>query len=111
LKQETQLEALPSFGETIVLYIIMTNQPVTGYQIRKLFIETTKRGLSFGTLVPMLQRFEKAQLAVRERNEEGASSYNWHLTPLGMGELEWRLSLLSKLLRDRESNIKRIANN
>jgi DNA-binding PadR family transcriptional regulator len=100
MKTQTQLETLPSLGETVVLYLIRNNEFVSGYQIRKLFMETTKKGLSFGTLVPMLHRFEKLEYVVRHRDEENPPSYLWCLTPLGIQELESRLMLLSKVLRD-----------
>jgi DNA-binding PadR family transcriptional regulator len=97
---QTRLETLPSLGETIVLQIINSNQPVTGYQIRKQFIQTTKRGLSFGTLVPMLQRFEKSQLVIRVReSEDEGLSYNWFITPGGIRELETRLDLMVRMLK------------
>jgi DNA-binding PadR family transcriptional regulator len=99
MKSETQLETLPSLGETIVLFIIKTNESVSGYRIRKHFMETAKRGLSFGTLVPMLHRFEKAQFVVRKKDYENTPSYNWHLTPLGMKKLESRLALIKNAQR------------
>ena len=104
MKTETQLETLPSLGETVVLFIIRTNEFVSGYQIRKLFMETTKRGLSFGTLVPMLHRFEKSEFVIKQRDENNPPSYLWHLTPLGMQELESRLALLSRVLHDRRAS-------
>ncbi len=99
MKIQTQLETLPSLGETVVLFIIRSNEFVSGYQIRKLFMETTKRGLSFGTLVPMLHRFEKSEFVVRQRDENNPPSYLWRLTALGAQELESRLLLLSKVLQ------------
>jgi DNA-binding PadR family transcriptional regulator len=101
MNTQPQLETLPSLGETVVLYIIRTNEYVSGYQIRKLFMETTKKGLSFGTLVPMLHRFEKSEFVVKQRDESNPPSYLWHLTPRGYEELESRLALLSNVLRDR----------
>jgi len=44
---ETYLETLPSIGESIVLHIINVSQPITGYQIRKRFTQTTNKKLSF----------------------------------------------------------------
>jgi DNA-binding PadR family transcriptional regulator len=100
LSAETRLQAIPSLGETIVLQIINANQPVTGYQIRKKFIQTTNNGLSFGTLVPMLHRFEKYQLVVRVRERQNQpSSYNWLLTPVGIAELQSRLALMARMLK------------
>jgi DNA-binding PadR family transcriptional regulator len=105
MKLQQQLETLPSLCETIVLFIIRTNEFVSGYQIRKLFMETTKKGISFGTLVPMLHRFERAEFVIKERDEENPPSYLWHLTPLGLEELDSRLALLSRVLHDREPNV------
>jgi DNA-binding PadR family transcriptional regulator len=100
LSERTTTESLSSLSEIVVLYLIRDNQPVSGYQIRKRFMETTNKKLSFGTLVPMLQRFERFGLAFRtiEKNEE-AISYCWHLTPFGIRQLESRLALLVKILR------------
>jgi DNA-binding PadR family transcriptional regulator len=105
MKLQEQLETLPSLGETVVLFIIRTNEFVSGYQIRKLFVETTKKGLSFGTLVPMLHRFEKAEFVVKKRDEENPPSYLWRLTPRGVEELNTRLALLSRVLRYRAENV------
>ncbi|SRR5579872_1697140 len=105
MKTEIQLETLPSLGETVVLFIIRTNEFVSGYQIRKLFMQTTKRGLSFGTLVPMLHRFEKSEFVIKQRDENNPPSYLWHLTPRGMQELESRLALLSRVLQDRRATV------
>jgi len=98
---QTYIETLPSLAETIVLDIIENHQPISGYQIRKVFTETTNKRLSFGTLVPMLHRFEKSGLVIRtnENDESGATSYNWFLTPFGSRQLDSRLSLLAKMLR------------
>lgn len=93
------LETLPSLGETIVLHIIEMHQPVSGYQIRRLFTEMTNKRLSFGTLVPMLHRFERAGLAVRAQQNSGETAYSWFLTPLGSRQLDDRLSLLEKMFR------------
>jgi DNA-binding PadR family transcriptional regulator len=96
---ESRLETLPSLGETIVLHIINVSQPVTGYQIRKQFIQTTNRRLSFGTLVPMLQRLEESQFVLRvPKRPAEPVSYNWFLTPDGIEELESRLALMAKML-------------
>jgi DNA-binding PadR family transcriptional regulator len=94
-----RLETLPSLAETIVLDVIDSYQPVSGYQIRKRFMETTKKRLSFGTLVPMLHRFEKSGMVMRTRESGDDTSYNWFLTPYGSTQLESRLALLSKMLR------------
>jgi DNA-binding PadR family transcriptional regulator len=102
LSAETRLEPLPSLAETIVMYVIESNQPVTGYQIRKKFLEVTNRGLSFGTLVPMLHRFEKSGFAIREMKNEGdlvGGPRHWSLTPNGSTQLQSRLALLVKMLR------------
>ena len=102
LSAETRLEALPSLAETIVMYVIESNQPVTGYQIRKKFIEITNKGLSFGTLVPMLHRFKKSGFAIREMENEGnlvGGPRHWSLTPNGSAQLQSRLALLVKMLR------------
>jgi len=98
----TYAETIPSLAETIVLDIIDSHQPVSGYQIRKVFTETTNKRLSFGTLVPMLHRFEKTGLVVRTRansEEAGGTSHSWFLTPYGSRQLDSRLSLLAKMLR------------
>jgi DNA-binding PadR family transcriptional regulator len=96
------LETLPSLAETIVLHIIDGHQPVSGYQVRKKFTEITNKRLSFGTLVPMLHRFEKAGLVVRNRisDDEAAIIYNWYLTPYGSQQLQSRLALLVRMLRN-----------
>lgn len=96
-------------AETIVLDIIESNQPVSGYQIRKIFTETTDKRLSFGTLVPMLHRFERDGLVIRTRagNDESANSYSWFLTPMGKRQLDSRLSLLVKMLK--ASTIRRVS--
>jgi DNA-binding PadR family transcriptional regulator len=102
LSAETRLEPLPSLGETIVMFVIEGNQPVTGYQIRKKFIEITNKGLSFGTLVPMLHRFEKSGFVTRKRENQGelaGGTSHWSLTPGGSAQLQARLTLLVKMLR------------
>jgi DNA-binding PadR family transcriptional regulator len=95
------LETLPSLSETIVLHIIEGYQPVSGYQIRKKFTEITNKRISFGTLVPMLHRFEKTGMVIRTREnaEEATTTYNWFLTPYGSSQLASRLTLLVKMLR------------
>ena len=91
---------LPTFRETIVLYIIKENYAVTGYRIRKMYVQATGKEMSFGTLVPMLHRFEKEGLAIKERESEDAPlAYNWHLTPLGLEKLDELLNILDKMLR------------
>ncbi len=91
---------LPTFRETIVLYIIRENYAITGYRIRKTYIQSTGKEMSFGTLVPMLHRFEKEGLAVKERESDDAPlAYNWHLTPLGIEKLEELLTILDKMLK------------
>jgi DNA-binding PadR family transcriptional regulator len=72
---------------------------VSGYKIRKTFTEITSKRLSFGTLVPMLHRFEKSGLVIRTRANEDAPSYSWFLTPEGLEQLQSRLSLLVTMLR------------
>jgi DNA-binding PadR family transcriptional regulator len=107
LSAETSLEPLPSLAETIVLYVIESNQPVTGYQIRKKFIEITNKGLSFGTLVPMLHRFEKSGLVIRESEDQAelaGGARHWFLTPRGTSQLQSRLALLLKMLRASRNN-------
>jgi DNA-binding PadR family transcriptional regulator len=102
LSAETRLEPLPSLAETIVMYVIESNQPVTGYQIMKKFIEITNKGLSFGTLVPMLHRFEKSGFVIRNRENQGemvGGARHWSLTPTGSAQLQSRLALLVKMLR------------
>jgi len=96
---EDNLETLPNLGETIVLHIINANQPITAYQIRKQFNQTTNKRLSFGTLVPMLQQFEKSQFVVRlPKRLDEPISYNWFLTNGGIEELEFRLASHVKIL-------------
>ena len=91
---------LPTFRETIVFYIIKENYAVTGYRIRKMYVQATGKEMSFGTLVPMLHRFEKEGLAIKERESEDAPlAYNWHLTPLGLEKLDELLNILDKMLR------------
>jgi DNA-binding PadR family transcriptional regulator len=90
---------LPSLAETIVLDIINSNQPITAYQIRKQFIQTTRRKFSYGTLFPMLHQFEKSKFAQRvPKNLDEPISYNWFLTNGGIGELEFRLASHLKML-------------
>jgi DNA-binding PadR family transcriptional regulator len=105
-EQTSCIETLPSLAEIVVLHVIDNYQPVSGYQIRKKFTEITNKRLSFGTLVPMLHRFEKSGLAIRTRegNEETAVSYNWFLTPYGSRELTSRLELLGKMLGKNRRN-------
>jgi DNA-binding PadR family transcriptional regulator len=88
------------------MYVIDTNQPLTGYQIRKKFIEITKKGLSFGTLVPMLHRFEKSGYIfciLDDRDGEAGPRY-WSLTPSGVDQLQARLALLIRVLRASGNN-------
>lgn len=96
----TVTETLPHLSEILVLYIIRTNEPVSGYQIRKRFIEIANTSLSFGTLVPMLHRFERFGLAYRaaETTDGEPVSYYWHITPFGVRRLDSHLALLAKLL-------------
>jgi DNA-binding PadR family transcriptional regulator len=93
------VETVPSLAETIVLDIIDSHQPISGYQIRKIFAEITSKNLSFGTLVPMLHRFEKTGLVVRARQNGREVVYLWSLTPFGLRQLDTRLSLLARMLR------------
>ncbi len=91
------------------MYVIDSNQPVTGYQIRKKFIEITNKGLSFGTLVPMLHRFEKSGLVICDSENQGelvSGARHWSLTPTGVSQFQVRLALLVKIFRlSRSKNV------
>jgi DNA-binding PadR family transcriptional regulator len=94
-----RLEMIPNFGETIVLHIINSSQPVTGYRIRKQFMLTTKSRFSFGTLIPMLQRLEKSQFVIRVPKGPAEPISYWFLTPDGIEELESRLASMALMLK------------
>ncbi|HXQ92896.1 MAG TPA: hypothetical protein VN739_07795 [Nitrososphaerales archaeon] len=107
---------LPTFREAIVLYVIKENYGVTGYRIRKIYIQVAGMELSFGTLVPLLQRFEKEGLVAKDRPAVSGASHeattldvseanNWHLTRLGIEKLDELLSRLDKMLPSRGRDI------
>ncbi len=86
---------LPSIRETVVLFIIQENYGISGYRIRRLFIQSTGKELSFGTLVPMLRKFEYLGLAEKEIQGD---AQEWHLTAAGIAEVDQEIALLDRML-------------